>query len=211
MPHKLTYYEKISLKNKEPEEAARITELFDSNINIANRVAQKYYKTKYWDFDEALQIARMGLWKACLIWDPNKYRLSTLAYNIINRDFIDYDRQQKRQPDILFNLEDNIVTDDISLSDVLVDEDADVENEFLEDNEVKELSQDIIWILEDIAEDYKIHKGIIKLIYLIFIESTQDNQLNMRMIDFVPKQVVKQIVSELQERLKTVLKYNGGM
>lgn len=211
MPHKLTYYEKISLKNKEPEEAARITELFDSNINIANRVAQKYYKTKYWDFDEALQIARMGLWKACLIWDPNKYRLSTLAYNIINRDFIDYDRQQKRQPDILFNLEDNIVTDDISLSDVLVDEDADVENEFLEDNEVKELSQDIIWILEDIAEDYKIHKGIIKLIYLIFIESTQDNQLNMRMIDFVPKQVVKQIVSELQERLKAVLKYNGGM
>lgn len=206
MPHKLTYYEKISLKNKEPEEAERITKLFDENINIANRVAQKYYKTKYWDFDEALQIARMGLWKACLIWDPNKYRLSTLAYNIINRDFIDFDRQQKRQPDILFNLEDNIVTDDISLSDVLVDEEADVENEFIEDNEVKELSQDIIWILEDIAEDYKIHSGVIKLIYLIFVESTQDNQLNMRMIDFVPKQVVKQIVSELQDRLKAMLK-----
>ncbi len=206
MPHKLTYYEKISLKNKEPEEAERITKLFNENINIANRVAQKYYKTKYWDFDEALQIARMGLWKACLIWDPNKYRLSTLAYNIINRDFIDFDRQQKRQPDILFNLEDNIVTDDISLSDVLVDEEADVENEFIEDNEVKELSQDIIWILEDIAEDYKIHSGVIKLIYLIFVESTQDNQLNMRMIDFVPKQVVKQIVSELQDRLKAMLK-----
>lgn len=206
MPHKLTYYEKISLKNKEPEEAERITKLFNENINIANRVAQKYYKTKYWDFDEALQIARMGLWKACLIWDPNKYRLSTLAYNIINRDFIDFDRQQKRQPDILFNLEDNIVTDDISLSDVLVDEEADVENEFIEDNEVKELSQDIIWILEDIAEDYKIHSGVIKLIYLIFIESTQDNQLNMRMIDFVPKQVVKQIVGELQDRLKAMLK-----
>lgn len=206
MPHKLTYYEKISLKNKEPEEAERIIKLFNENINIANRVAQKYYKTKYWDFDEALQIARMGLWKACLIWDPNKYRLSTLAYNIINRDFIDFDRQQKRQPDILFNLEDNIVTDDISLSDVLVDEEADVENEFIEDNEVKELSQDIIWILEDIAEDYKIHSGVIKLIYLIFVESTQDNQLNMRMIDFVPKQVVKQIVSELQDRLKAMLK-----
>lgn len=206
MPHKLTYYEKISLKNKEPEEAERITKLFNENINIANRVAQKYYKTKYWDFDEALQIARMGLWKACLIWDPNKYRLSTLAYNIINRDFIDFDRQQKRQPDILFNLEDNIVTDDISLSDVLVDEEADVENEFIEDNEVKELSQDIIWILEDIAEDYKIHSGVIKLIYLIFVESTQDNQLNMRMIDFVPKQVVKQIVGELQDRLKAMLK-----
>ena len=209
MPHKLTYYEKISLKNKTPEEAERITELFETNINIANRIAQKYYKTKYWDFDEALQIARMGLWKACLIWDKDKYRLSTLAYNIINRDFIDYDRQQKRQPDILFNLEDNIVTDDISLSDVLIDEKADIENEFVEDNEVKELSQDIIWILDDIAEDFKIHSGIIKLIYLVFIESTQDNQLNMRMIDFVPKQVVKQIVNELQDRLKVLLKQGG--
>lgn len=206
MPHKLTYYEKISLRTKSPEEAERITALFNDNINLANRVAQKYYKTKYWEFDEALQIARMGLWKACLIWDPNKYRLSTLAYNIINRDFIDYDRQQKRQPDILFNIEDNVVTEDISLSDVLVDEDADIENIFVEDNEVKELSQDILWLLNDIAEDFNLHSGVVKLIYVIFIESTQDTRLNTRMIEFVPKQVVKQVVSELQDRLQKLLK-----
>lgn len=206
MPHKLTYYEKISLRTKSPEEAERITALFNDNINLANRVAQKYYKTKYWEFDEALQIARMGLWKACLIWDPNKYRLSTLAYNIINRDFIDYDRQQKRQPDILFNIEDNVVTEDISLSDVLVDEDADTENIFVEDNEVKELSQDILWLLNDIAEDFNLHSGVVKLIYVIYIESTQDTKLNTRMIEFVPKQVVKQVVNELQDRLQKLLK-----
>lgn len=206
MPHKLTYYEKISLRTKTPEEAERITKLFEDNLNLANKVAQKYYKTKYWEFDEALQIARMGLWKACLIWDPNKYRLSTLAYNIINRDFIDYDRQQKRQPDILFNLEDNCVTEDISLSDVLVDEDADVEDVFVESNDVKELSQDIVWLLDDIASDFNIHSGIVKLIYVIYIESTQDNKLNTRMIEFVPKQVVKQVVSELQDRLQKLLK-----
>ena len=206
MPHKLTYYEKISLRTKTPEEAERITKLFEDNLNLANKVAQKYYKTKYWEFDEALQIARMGLWKACLIWDPNKYRLSTLAYNIINRDFIDYDRQQKRQPDILFNLEDNCVTEDISLSDVLVDEDADVEDVFVESNDVKELSQDIVWLLDDIASDFNIHSGIVKLIYVIYIESTQDNKLNTRMIEFVPKQVVKQVVSELQDRLQKLIK-----
>lgn len=205
MPHKLTYYEKISLKNKSEEDAKRIQELFDANINLANRVAQKYYKTKYWEFDEAIQIARMGLWKACLIWDPDKYRLSTLAYNIINRDFIDYDRQQKRQPDILFNLEDNVVTDDISLSDVLVDEDAIVENDMLEENDVKELSQDIIWVLDDIAEDFKLSKGVVKLIYVVYIESTQDNQINTRMIDFVPKQTVKQVIAELQNRLAKLI------
>ena len=205
MPHKLTYYEKISLKNKTPEEAERITKLFNDNINLANRVAQKYYKTKYWEFDEAVQLARMGLWKACLIWDPDKYRLSTLAYNIINRDFIDYDRQQKRQPDILFNLEDNVVTEDISLSDVLVDEDAIVENDMLEENDVQELSQDIIWVLDDIADDYKLSRGVVKLIYVIYIESTQDTQINTRMIDFVPKQTVKQIIAELQSRLLKIL------
>lgn len=205
MPHKSTYYEKISLRNKTSEEAERITKLFDDNINLANRVAQKYYKTKYWEFDEAVQIARMGLWKACLIWDPNKYRLSTLAYNIINRDFIDYDRQQKRQPDILFNLEDNCVTDDISLSDVLVDENNNVEDDLIEENSVKELSNDIIYILEDIAADFKLNSSVTKLIYLVYIESTQDNKLNTRMIDFVPKQTIKQVIAELQQRLLKIM------
>ena len=116
---KQSYYSKISLANKTPEEAERIKKLFEDNKNLAYKVATKYYKTKHWDYDEALQIAQMGLWKACLIWDPGKYRLSTLAYNIIHRDFMDFDRQQKRQPDILFNLEDNCVTDDLSLDELL--------------------------------------------------------------------------------------------
>ena len=89
---KQSYYSKISLANKTPEEAERIKKLFEDNKNLAYKVATKYYKTKHWDYDEALQIAQMGLWKACLIWDPGKYRLSTLAYNIIHRDFMDFDR-----------------------------------------------------------------------------------------------------------------------
>ena len=205
MPHKLTYYEKISLKHKTPEEAERIKKLFNDNINLANRVAQKYYKTKYWDFDEALQIARMGLWKACLIWDPNKYRLSTLAYNIINRDFIDFDRQQKRQLDILFNLEDNCVTEDLSLSDVLIDEDAHIEQDFVENDELTDLNQSILYILEDIADDYDLSTSVIKMVYVVYLETTQDSKLNMRMLDFVPKQLVKQIIAELQNRLAEIM------
>ena len=205
MPHKLTYYEKISLKHKTPEEAERIKKLFNDNINLANRVAQKYYKTKYWDFDEALQIARMGLWKACLIWDPNKYRLSTLAYNIINRDFIDFDRQQKRQPDILFNLEDNCVTEDLSLSDVLIDENAHIEQDFVENDELTDLNQSILYILEDIADDYDLSYSVIKMVYVVYLETTQDSKLNMRMLDFIPKQLVKQIIAELQNRLAKIM------
>ena len=201
----MSYYEKISAKHKSPEEVARIQELFDKNINIANKIASKYYKTKYWDYEEALQIARMGLWKACLIWDPDKYRISTLAYNIINRDFIDFDREQKKQPAILFNLEDNCVTDDLSLNDVLVDEEAYVEQDMEQNATMKELNQDIIYILEDISDDLQISKSIIKIIYLTYIESNSGGQLNLKNLNFVKKQTIKQVVQQLQTRLKSIL------
>ena len=205
MAHKMSYYEKISAKHKSPEEVARIQELIDKNINIANKIASKYYKTKYWDYEEALQIARMGLWKACLIWDPDKYRISTLAYNIINRDFIDFDREQKKQPAILFNLEDNCVTDDLSLNDVLVDEEAYVEQDMEQNATMKELNQDIIYILEDISDDLQISKSIVKIIYLTYIESNSGGQLNLKNLNFVKKQTIKQVVQQLQTRLKSIL------
>lgn len=203
---KRNYYEKISLRNKTPEEAEFITKIFNENINMAYKVAAKYYKTGYWDYQEALQIAQMGLWKACLIWDPNQYRLSTLAYNIMNRDFMDYDRLQKKQPDILFNIEDNCVTDDLSLGDVLEDETANVSETYEENEELRELNQDIIYILEDIATDLTLSKGVVKLVYLVYVESNQrDNMLNMRALDFIPKNTVKQIINELQQRLMEIL------
>lgn len=205
MADKRNYYEKISLKNKTPEEAEKITKLFNDNINMAYKLASKYYKTNFWDYNEALQIAQMGLWKACLIWDPEKYRLSTLAYNIMNRDFMDYDTQQKKQPDILFHLEENCVTDDLSLGDVLEDEDARTDRFYEEDEELKELNQDIIYILDDISEDLKINKSIVKIVYLIFVESNKDNVINMRVIDFLPKNTVKEIINELQRRLLEIL------
>lgn len=205
MAHKLSYYEKISAKNKTPEEVEKITEMFNKNINIANKIASKYYKTHYWDYDEALQIAKMGLWKACLIWDPEKYRLSTLAYNIINRDFIDFDREQKKQPDILFNLDDNCVTDDLSLNDVLVDEEAIVDDNIIQLDTMKELNQDIMYILEDISEDLNLSKGIVKIIYLVYVDSNNKGQLNLKNLNFVKKVTVKKVIEELQTRLLQVL------
>ena len=54
MPHKLSYYEKISLRNKTPEEAERITNLFNDGLvnsencdiviaNCANRKCNTFY------------------------------------------------------------------------------------------------------------------------------------------------------------------------
>ena len=40
------YYQRISLNSRIPEEAERITSLFNDNINMAYKVASKYYKTR---------------------------------------------------------------------------------------------------------------------------------------------------------------------
>lgn len=205
MADKPNYYEKISLYNKTPEEAEKINKLFEDNINIANKIASKYYRTKYWDYDEALQIARMGLWKACLIWNPEKYRISTLAYNIINRDFMDYDTKQKKQPEILFHMEENCVTDDLTLGDVLEDEHSDISKNYEEDQELRELNEDIIYILDDIAQDLLIPSSIVKIVYITYVESTQDNVITMRNINFLPKNTVKYIINEFQSRLSEIL------
>ena len=147
----------------------------------------------------------MGLWKACLIWDPGKYRLSTLAYNIIHRDFMDFDRQQKRQPDILFNLEDNCVTDDLSLDDVLSDDDSNVEDAFVEQDDMSELTQDIIYVLDDIADDLDIPKSQVKLIYITLLESNQDKQIGIRDISFIKKSVIKSVIAQIQERIQNLM------
>lgn len=205
---KMTYFEKISLNNKTPEEAERINKLFEDNINLANRLASKYYKTQYWEFDEAVQIARLGLWKACLIWDEGKYRLSTLAYNIMNRDFMDYDRLQKKQPDILFNIEDNCVTDDLCLSDVLVDESADIEVNHTQLDALFELNEQILDTLQNISRDFDIPEYAVKLVYLTYIESMQESKFNFKTINFISRQQIKLVITELQNRLREVV--NNG-
>lgn len=198
------YYSRISLKNHTPEDQERILQLFEDNKNIAYKIASKYYKTKYWDFDEALQIAQLGLWKACLIWDPTKFRLSTLAYNIINRDFSDHDKEQKRQPAILFNVEDNVVTEDLCLSDVLVDPDSDVYDNYEQQESLKLLNQNIINSLDEIAEELNISKSIVKIVYVVQVESNVEKQLNQKQINFIPKKLIKQILSLLQQKLTDV-------
>ena len=203
---KLTYFQKISLNNKSKDEQERINQLFEDNINLANKIAKKYYSTPYWDFDESIQIARLGLWKACLIWDPNKYKLSTLAYNIINRSFIDYDTQQKRQPDILFNLEDNCVTEDLSLSEILYDEQTDIEGDYEQSERIKELNQDILFILDDISDELGLERSIVKLVYLAYIENSTNSEIGLKSITFLGRSDINQIIKKLQEKLQEVIK-----
>lgn len=199
---KKTYIQKISLKNKTEEEKQQVMKLFNDNINIAYKLASKYYKTKYWDYEESLQIAQLGLFKACLIWDPDKYKITTLAYNIINRDFIDFDKQQKRQPTAILSIDEEIKNaEQIVISELIASEEASEEEILEQDSSMKELNQDIIYILDDIAEELGLAYGLVKLIYLVYVESNQDTVIGISSLKFIKKSVINNVINLLQEKL----------
>lgn len=201
----LTYTQRISALNKTPEEVDRITTLYLENINLAHNVAKKYYKTGYWEFDDAVQIARMGLWKACLIWDPNKFKLSTLAVNVITRDFIDYEIRQKKQPDILFNFEEECVTDDLTLGDVLVDEKSDFGDMVDEVEDLSLINSRIINILTDISNELNLPISQVKMVYIIYLESKQYSDFKLRTIKFLNKQTVNDIIEMFKQKLNELI------
>ena len=208
---KVSYLQRISLKNKSEEEKQRIMQLFNDNINIAYKVATKYYKTQYWDYEESLQIAQLGLFKACLIWDPDKFKLVTLAYNIINRDFIEFDMRQKRQPDIILSLDEEIKTgDQINVSDLILDDSLTIEDSMVIEDNVAELTQDILYILEDIADELNLSYSVVKLIYLVYIESNQldtkqPSTLGISSLKFIKKVTINNVIQLLQEKLNNLL------
>ena len=77
-----------------------------------------------------------------------------------------------------------------------------MEVEYVNDDELNELNQDIIYILEDIADDMKLSSSIVKAVYLIYIEAANDDKFNLKSITFVPRSTVKQIIAELQIKLQ---------
>lgn len=107
---------------------------------------------------------------------------------------------------ILFNLEENCVTDDLSLGDVLVDTKSD-SGDIIDDKEsINYINEQVVYILEDIAYERKIPVSYVKMVYLIYLESTQYQDTNMRAIKFLPRQDVNDIIITLKQRLADVMK-----
>lgn len=194
-------------------------ELFDKNKGLAESFAKKYYKTGYWEFDHALQIAYEGLWKACVYYRPSKgFQLSTLAWRIMTNRFIEEQKEKDRQPKIQFSLDDYEVSDGtlegnmpLGLFDVLSDEKSNLDR--LEENDkLLELKYDIIYILNDIAEELKLPKRTVKTAYMCLNESlmyknpeTKEQLKEITKLVGIP--LVRKIRTILQERLQE-LDYN---
>ena len=65
----------------------------------------------------------------------------------------------------------------------------------------KELNNDIIYILDDIAEKLNMETSVVKVIYIVFLEAQQGDTTNLKALNFIPKQLYKQVISELKDKL----------
>lgn len=64
-------------------------ELFAKNEKLAYKVAHKMkLHIPGYDQEDIFQVAKLGLWKACLTYDPNKAKFSTYAHTCIKRELL---------------------------------------------------------------------------------------------------------------------------
>lgn len=79
-------------------------ELFEKNIKLAYKVANKYRNQYLNEMEDIQQIALMGLWKAIINYN-GKFQLSTYAWRVINNEILMHLRKDKKTPQTL-SLED---------------------------------------------------------------------------------------------------------
>lgn len=194
-------------------------ELFEKNKALAESIARKYYKTGYWEFDLALQVAYEGLWRACISFKPSKgFQLSTLAWRIMTNRFIIEQKEKDRQAPIVFSMDEFSVVDGLSegdlpltLFDVLTDAESCRDN-MEEQDDIYDLKYDILHILDDIALELKVPKRVVKVAYMCLNEqitykhSETKAQLN-ELTKLVGTSLVRKVKLKLQERLSD-LGYN---
>lgn len=75
--------------------------LFLANIRLAYKCAQRWWRLlgpRKLEREDLIQIALLGLWKACLHWDPAQGSLGTLAYWVIANEVRNALREQRKYP-----------------------------------------------------------------------------------------------------------------
>lgn len=76
-----------------------LVELYEKNEKLVYSSIKRYFPEYYLD-EDIQQIGRMGLWLACLKWDPKKGALSTLADLCIHNEILSYFRKNSRKRNV---------------------------------------------------------------------------------------------------------------
>lgn len=95
-------------------------EIFNENINIAYKIANKYRVNYMNEYEDIKQIALMGLWIASDIWDENKGAFTTIAYTVISNKINHYLRSVKKYGERNISIYSN-VNENQTIFDILED------------------------------------------------------------------------------------------
>lgn len=90
-------------------------EMFNKNIKIAYKIANKYLTNHASEYEDIKQIALMGLWKAVLTFN-NKYAFSTYAYRVISNEINYYLRTVKKNHSTISlkqEIKENMILEDV--------------------------------------------------------------------------------------------------
>ena len=151
---------------KDPIDVTKIDpsryKLFNDNIHIAYDVAKKFYPRPLL-FEDAIQIAQEGLWKACLNFDESKgFAFSTLAYRTVSNTLIKFATKESMQEHDCFisldaELYDNSDVDssETRQNKLISDEQEDTAKKIFENYDLKELEDILDEILENKSDEEK--------------------------------------------------------
>ena len=169
-------------------------ELFNKNINIAYKIANRYKINYPNELEDITQIALMGLWK-CVLNYNDKYELSTYAYTVIPSQINMYLRHiRKHEKNISIN---TIVCDDdaksLTLEDILDDK-----NNYV-DNVINKIN------FENIFKDIEMNNRERKIIILRLNGYTQSKMTNVLNIT---QGQISRIEKELRKKINNYINGN---
>lgn len=107
-----------------------MNDMFNKNINIAYKIANRYRINYPEEYEDIKQIALLGLWKAIQHYNP-KWALTTIAYKIIFNNINFYLRSVKKHKENDFSIQTIVCEDDkseLTVEDLIPDNDNQIEN-----------------------------------------------------------------------------------
>lgn len=116
-----------------------MNDMFNKNINIAYKIANRYRINYPEEYEDIKQIALLGLWKAIQNYNP-KWALTTIAYKTIFNNINDYLRSVKKHKENVFSIYTVVCVDDHSEKTVedLIPDDTDHINNMLSNIDIQQ-------------------------------------------------------------------------
>lgn len=71
--------------------------LFEENMGLVISISKQFKPKNDNEFDEFVQLGRIGLWKAIKAYDKSRGKLSTLAWYYIRWEIMKYINQEKKE------------------------------------------------------------------------------------------------------------------